>query len=114
MRVFRSETASTQTSPPRPPLPPLGPPNSTYFSRRKLRQPLPPSPDFRKTRASSRNFMVPRSGSGALGAPTSASAFYRGLTVGKKPARPHARAGSPFFAPYSAASAAGAGAASAG
>src|SRR3954467_6263537 len=32
------------TSPPRPPSPPLGPPRGTYFSRRKARQPLPPSP----------------------------------------------------------------------
>ncbi len=32
------------TLPPRPPSPPSGPPRGTYFSRRKLRQPLPPSP----------------------------------------------------------------------
>src|SRR5438132_3686671 len=32
------------TSPPWPPSPPSGPPRGTYFSRRKLTQPRPPSP----------------------------------------------------------------------
>src|SRR6202142_752902 len=31
-------------APPRPPSPPLGPPQGSYFSRRKEMQPLPPSP----------------------------------------------------------------------
>src|SRR6516225_5631677 len=43
------------TSPPRPPSPPLGPPRGTYFSRRKARQPLPPSPAFTRIRTSSMN-----------------------------------------------------------
>src|SRR5712692_10405244 len=33
-------------SPPSPPSPPSGPPLGTYFSRRKLTHPLPPSPPF--------------------------------------------------------------------
>src|ERR1700732_695144 len=32
------------TLPPSPPSPPSGPPRGTYFSRRKLQQPRPPSP----------------------------------------------------------------------
>src|SRR5437660_689728 len=36
--------ATMTTSPPWPPSPPLGPPRGTYFSRRKARHPLPPSP----------------------------------------------------------------------
>src|SRR4051812_9432002 len=44
-------------SPPRPPSPPSGPPNSMNFSRRKLTQPAPPSPDFTKILHSSRNFI---------------------------------------------------------
>src|SRR5690242_16083006 len=42
-------------SPPRPPSPPLGPPRGTYFSRRKARQPLPPSPAFTRILTSSMN-----------------------------------------------------------
>src|SRR4030088_2798912 len=36
------------TLPPRPPLPPSGPPRGTYFSRRKLKAPAPPSPPLTK------------------------------------------------------------------
>src|SRR5258708_5404739 len=43
------------TSPPRPPSPPLGPPRGTNFSRRKARQPLPPSPAFTRILTSSMN-----------------------------------------------------------
>src|SRR5271166_687147 len=46
---------SMMTSPPCPPSPPLGPPRGTNFSRRKARQPLPPSPAFTRMRASSMN-----------------------------------------------------------
>src|SRR5699024_5890892 len=48
--------------PPSPPSPPSGPPRGTYFSRRKLRQPLPPSPASTLILASSTNFMVQSSG----------------------------------------------------
>src|SRR5438067_1075310 len=44
-------------SPPLPPSPPSGPPNSMNFSRRKLMEPRPPSPLFRKILAWSRNFI---------------------------------------------------------
>src|SRR6202044_846670 len=47
--------ATRTTSPPRPPSPPLGPPRGTYFSRRKARQPLPPSPALTRMRTSSIN-----------------------------------------------------------
>src|SRR5271163_4984785 len=47
--------ATIVTSPPRPPSPPLGPPRGTYFSRRKARHPLPPSPAFRVILTSSTN-----------------------------------------------------------
>src|ERR1035438_1402885 len=47
------------TSPPRPPSPPLGPPRGTYFSRRKARQPLPPSPAFTRILTSSINIEMP-------------------------------------------------------
>src|ERR1017187_7632315 len=53
--VFSCSSATRTTSPPRPPSPPLGPPRGTYFSRRKARQPLPPSPAFTRIRASSMN-----------------------------------------------------------
>src|SRR5580692_1328885 len=43
------------TSPPSPPSPPDGPPRGTYFSRRKARQPFPPSPAFTRIVASSMN-----------------------------------------------------------
>src|SRR5271167_2858004 len=48
------------TSPPSPPSPPDGPPRGTYFSRRKARQPLPPSPAFTRIVASSMNMRVLR------------------------------------------------------
>ena len=41
--------ARMTTLPPWPPSPPLGPPRGAYFSRRKLRQPLPPAPLARKS-----------------------------------------------------------------
>src|SRR5690554_4970840 len=41
--------------PPWPPSPPSGPPLGTYFSRRKLRQPLPPLPASTMIEASSTN-----------------------------------------------------------
>src|ERR1019366_9303185 len=47
------------TSPHRPPSPPLGPPRGTYFSRRKARQPLPPSPAFTRILTSSINIEMP-------------------------------------------------------
>src|SRR6476660_9427875 len=47
------------TSPPRPPSPPLGPPRGTNFSRRKARQPLPPSPALTVIMTSSINTETP-------------------------------------------------------
>ena len=47
--------ATMTTSPPRPPSPPLGPPRGTNFSRRKARQPFPPSPAFTEMMTSSMN-----------------------------------------------------------
>src|SRR5262245_57424225 len=44
MSVLVCGLATIQTEPPLPPSPPLGPPRGTYFSRRKARHPLPPSP----------------------------------------------------------------------
>src|ERR1039458_4733272 len=55
MSVFRCWVETMKMSPPRPPSPPLGPPRGTYFSRRKARQPLPPSPAFTRIRTSSMN-----------------------------------------------------------
>src|SRR6476646_4721699 len=43
--------------PPSPPSPPSGPPLGTYFSRRKLLMPRPPSPAFTKTSTRSTNTM---------------------------------------------------------
>src|ERR1017187_1941498 len=57
--VFSCSSATRTTSPPRPPSPPLGPPRGTYFSLRKARQPLPPSPAFTRIRASSMNIEKP-------------------------------------------------------
>ena len=48
-------TARTMTSPPSPPSPPSGPPRGTYFSRRKLQQPRPPSPPLTYTATRSTN-----------------------------------------------------------
>src|SRR5437016_12677881 len=45
--------------PPRPPLPPSGPPRGTYFSRRKLNAPAPPSPALTKILARSINIAIP-------------------------------------------------------
>src|ERR1700680_2548316 len=42
-------------SAPLPPSPPLGPPRGTYFSLRKARQPLPPSPALTRILTSSMN-----------------------------------------------------------
>jgi hypothetical protein len=39
-----SSSPTRITSPPLPPSPPFGPPQGSYFSRRKLMQPRPPSP----------------------------------------------------------------------
>src|SRR5699024_8150326 len=44
--------------PPSPPSPPSGPPWGTYFSRRKLRLPWPPSPASTRRLASSTNFIA--------------------------------------------------------
>src|SRR5262249_39003634 len=49
----------TRPPPPRPPSPPLGPPRGAYFSRRKLRQPLPPSPPRTKIVTRSTNIAGP-------------------------------------------------------
>lgn len=46
------------TSPPFPPSPPLGPPHGSYFSRRKLTHPRPPSPAAALTTHSSINITV--------------------------------------------------------
>ena len=43
--IRQLEHPSNIISPPFPPAPPSGPPNSTYFSLRKLTQPFPPLPD---------------------------------------------------------------------
>ena len=45
-------------SAPLPPSPPFGPPCGTYFSRRKLLIPLPPSPAFTNIRARSINIFL--------------------------------------------------------
>ena len=45
IKVFNEEHPSNIISPPFPPAPPSGPPNSTYFSLRKLTHPFPPLPD---------------------------------------------------------------------
>src|SRR5210317_1718706 len=55
--VLRASSASITTLPPSPPSPPSGPPRGTYFSRRKLRQPLPPLPAKTLILASSTNFI---------------------------------------------------------
>src|SRR5215472_14749827 len=57
-RVARLRSATRTTSPPRPPSPPSGPPRGTYFSRRKLTQPLPPAPATTETCVSSMNISV--------------------------------------------------------
>src|SRR5471030_1084081 len=44
MRVLVLGLARMNTEPPSPPSPPLGPPRGTNFSRRKAKQPRPPSP----------------------------------------------------------------------
>src|SRR5437016_6112080 len=49
-----------EPEPPSPPSPPLGPPRGTYFSRRKLMQPLPPSPASTRISTSSMNFIALR------------------------------------------------------
>src|SRR3954470_21947039 len=54
-RLSAPATARTRTEPPSPPSPPSGPPLGTYFSRRKLLQPLPPSPPLTKIVTRSRN-----------------------------------------------------------
>src|SRR5271163_1254815 len=54
-KVLWRSLDSMMTSPPSPPSPPDGPPRGTYFSRRKARQPLPPSPAFTRIVASSMN-----------------------------------------------------------
>src|SRR5579864_3481555 len=48
------------TSPPLPPSPPDGPPRGTNFSRRKARQPFPPSPAFTRIVVSSMNMLRER------------------------------------------------------
>ena len=50
-------SATRYTSPPSPPSPPSGPPFGMYFSRRKLTQPLPPSPASTRIWTSSTNFI---------------------------------------------------------
>src|SRR5437867_5175106 len=57
--------ARMMTLPPSPPSPPSGPPLGTYFSRRKLQQPLPPSPPLTKTVTRSTN--ISRVVGGGLG-----------------------------------------------
>src|SRR5476649_436870 len=57
MRLFVLLSPSSTTSPPRPPSPPLGPPHGSYFSRRKLMQPRPPSPAASFTVHSSTNML---------------------------------------------------------
>ena len=49
INVFKPSIHSIITFPPLPPLPPLGPPNSIYFSRRKLTHPFPPLPELIKS-----------------------------------------------------------------
>lgn len=51
-------TPRAYTLPPSPPLPPSGPPLGMNFSRRKLRQPLPPLPAFTVMTASSTNLIL--------------------------------------------------------
>src|SRR5579885_2652887 len=64
-RLSVPATERMMTSPPSPPSPPSGPPLGTYFSRRKLLQPEPPSPAFtyRVTRSTNAMFdSCPRPG----------------------------------------------------
>src|SRR4051794_5787707 len=58
MRVFLLEAATIYTDPPAPPSPPSGPPRGTYFSRRKLRHPRPPSPAMTWMSTSSTNIYL--------------------------------------------------------
>src|SRR5262245_13294680 len=51
-------TARMITDPPSPPSPPSGPPFGTYFSRRKLAIPRPPSPAFTKISTRSTNMLA--------------------------------------------------------
>src|SRR5215469_6689354 len=59
-RLSAPATARTITSPPSPPSPPSGPPRGTYFSRRKLQQPGPPSPPltYRITRSTNMGWKI--------------------------------------------------------
>src|SRR6185312_13097598 len=56
-RLSVPATARTITSPPSPPSPPSGPPLGTYFSRRKLQHPAPPSPPLTNTETLSTNIV---------------------------------------------------------
>src|SRR4029077_5104022 len=68
-RLSAPATARTMTSPPWPPSPPSGPPRGTYFSRRKLQQPRPPSPPltYKVTRSTNIPFRPPSLNAGAVG-----------------------------------------------
>ena len=57
-RLSAPATARMMTLPPSPPSPPSGPPLGTYFSRRKLQQPRPPSPPLTKMVTRSMNMWV--------------------------------------------------------
>src|SRR5690348_17009150 len=78
--VFRPSSATSHTEPPKPPSPPSGPPNGMNFSRRKLMQPLPPSPAWTLMFASSTNF-IGWSGNGERGTGKSAVTEYREACV---------------------------------
>src|SRR5262245_33127652 len=54
-RLSALAAARMMTEPPSPPSPPSGPPLGTYFSRRKLLIPRPPSPAFTKISTRSTN-----------------------------------------------------------
>src|ERR1043166_2102776 len=57
-RLSAPATARMMTLPPSPPSPPSGPPLGSYFSRRKLQHPRPPSPPLTKMVTRSTNMGV--------------------------------------------------------
>src|SRR5579859_3305541 len=57
-RLSVPATARMMTLPPSPPSPPSGPPRGTYFSRRKLHRPRPPSPPLTKISTRSTNMVL--------------------------------------------------------
>ena len=74
------------TLPPWPPSPPLGPPRGAYFSRRKLRQPLPPAPPCTKMATRSTNIeYAPRTRQFVEGAVVPGADCVAGTTLIRRP-----------------------------